>query len=645
MSAIDPSPANPKTSREPESSKNPESSLKSLSPHETEDFYEFGPYRLYCHPPVLLRDGSMVHLTPKVLETLKVLVENAGRPVSKEELLRSVWPDTFVEESNLAQNVSVLRKALGAAPEDGAYVETIPKRGYRFVPEVRMVRANATTPAGATETTASPRRSILKPAAAIAAILVLASIGGILQYRRRAGDRAAMRSIAVLPFENLSGDPSQDYVAKAITELLIIELSKALPLPVISGGSALQWHGQPLTSIAQQLKADVLIQGSGVKAGNHVRVNVQLIQPSSGRRLWADSYDRDMTDVLRLEAEIARTVAHQVAAVTLPRRESRPATVNREAFETYLRARYYVSQRTEADLKKAVSLYEDSIRQDPAYAAPYAGLADCYNQLATVAVGARSPTESRKLAMAAAKRALEIDPELAQAHAALAYSNLYEWNWAAAEQGFEQAIRLNPNYPSAHLWLGHYHAARGNFDRALDEVRLAAEHDPLSEITQTQIAWILAHARRYPEAVQQYRKVLADHPRYQWALWVFGEAETNMGQYDAAIEILNQAVEVSKRSPSTLGTLGRALGLAGRRQEAQRLLDELFQLARDRYVPPHAFVHIYIGLGNRDQAFSWLEKSYLERSNSLVWLGVGPMFDPLRADPRFDNLLRRVGLR
>jgi TolB-like protein/DNA-binding winged helix-turn-helix (wHTH) protein/Tfp pilus assembly protein PilF len=644
MSAIDPSPAKPTSTPESESSKNSESFLKSMNPNESEGFYEFGPFRLHCHPPVLLRDGNIVPLTPKVLETLKVLVENAGRPLSKEELVRAIWPDTFVEESNLAQNVSVLRKALGTAPEDGVYIETIPKRGYRFIPEVRVFHASPTAPAAAVEITARPRRSAGKPVAAIAAILLLCALGGIL-YDRSAPREAAIRSIAVLPLENLSGDPGQDYLAKAITELLITELSKTLTLPVISGRPASQGRDQALTSIAQKLKADALIAGSAVRAGDHLRVTIQLIQPNSGRRIWADSYDRDITDVLRLEAEIARTIARQVRAVTAPHRESRPATMNRDAFEAYLRARYYVGQRTEADLRKAVTLYQKSIQEDPAYAAPYAGLADCYNQLATVAIGARSPAESRKLAIASAKRALEIDPELAQAHAALAYSNLYEWNWAAAEQGFEQAIRLNPNYPSAHLWLGHYHAARGNFDRALEEVRLAAEHDPLSEIVQTQIGWILSHARRYPEAVQQYRKVLAEHPRYQWALWVFGEARTNMGEYDAAIETLNQAVEVSHRSPSTLGTLGRALGLAGRREEAQRVLEELFGLARERYVPPHVFVHIYIGLGNRDQAFDWLEKSYLERSNSLVWLGVGQMFDPLRSDPRFDNLLLRVGLK
>ena len=393
------------------------------------------------------------------------------------------------------------------------------------------------------------------------------------------------------------------------------------------------------------MNVDAIIEGSVVRSGDRIRVTAQLIQASTDQHLWAETYDRELTDVLLLQEEIARAVARQLRVNTAPANQTRVSRVNRNAFEAYLRARYYLGQRSGQDLSKALTWYEKSIEEDPAYAAPYAGLADCYNQLGTVMIGERSPLESRKLAIAAASRALEIDPDLAEAHAALAYSNLYEWHWEAAEQGFQRAIRLNPNYASAHLWLAHYQSARGNFDSALQQMRLASDLDPLSPIIQTQIAWILGHARRYPEAIQQYRKVLTDNPTYQWAVWAFGDAQIDIGNYDAGIETLKTAVALSNRNPSALGALGRADALAGRRREAQSLLDELVARSRKQYVTPHAFVHIYIGLGDRDKAFEWLEKSYQEKSNSLIWLGVSAMFDPIRPDPRFDDLLRRIGLK
>jgi tetratricopeptide (TPR) repeat protein len=248
------------------------------------------------------------------------------------------------------------------------------------------------------------------------------------------------------------------------------------------------------------------------------------------------------------------------------------------------------------------------------------------------------------MAMASARRALEIDPELAEAHAALAYSNLYDWNWDAAEKGFELSIRLNPNYAPAHLWFAHYFAARSDFDRAVQEVQLAADLDPLSPIVQTQVAWILSHAHRYPEAIRQFRKVLSDDPTYQWALWQLGSVLIAVGNFDEGIPILEKYVQESNRSASSLGTLGQAYARSGRRQHAEALLNELLVRSRGHYVPPHAFVHIYVGLRDREKVFEFLEKSYEERSNSLLWLGTDQRF-PFRSDPRFDNLLRRIGLK
>ena len=609
---------------------------------ETNGFYEFGPYRLDRRARVLLRDGVIVPLTPKVLDTLVVLVERAGQPLSKEELLRAVWPDTFVEESNLAQNISVLRKALGRST-----IETLAKRGYRFAADVHIpVPEFTAVPAPEPPPTPAPRRTNRRIAAAtvVAAVMVCAG-GGFWYYRQRVASPAPIRSLAVLPLKNLSGDTQKDYIADGITELLTTQLSKALPVRVVSGTSAMRYRNldKPIQVIARELRVDTILEGSVAVEGDRLRVTTQLIDVASDRHLWAETYDRKISDVPQLQEEIALTIAREIRISPAPPAKH-PSPISPDALEAYWRARYYLDQRTGRDMTKAINWYRQAIEADPAYAAPYAGLADCYNQSGTVMIGGRSPAEGRRLAMAAARRALEIDPESAEAHAALAYSNLYDWNWDAALKGFERAIRLNPNYPPAHLWLAHYFAARGNFDRAVQEVQLAADLDPLSPIVQTQVAWILSHAHRYPEAIRQYRKVLADDPSYQWALWQLGSALIAVRNYDEGIPILEKYAKESNRSASSLGTLGQAYAQVGRRKDAEALLDELRVRSRDHYVPPHAFVHIYVGLRDREKVFEWLEKSYEERSNSLLWIGADRQF-PFRSDPRFDDLLRRIGFK
>jgi TolB-like protein/DNA-binding winged helix-turn-helix (wHTH) protein/Tfp pilus assembly protein PilF len=652
MQEAHPSPSEPSGNRQAESLEKSKSFLKGASALQSKDFYEFGPYRLYPAARVLFRDGANVALTPKVLDTLKVLVENAGQPVSKEELLRSVWPDTFVEESNLAQNISVLRKALGTARGSGDYIETIAKRGYRFVTEVRLVPAVQAPAAPEAQPAPEPAastplpRNSRKPAAILAMAVLLCVAGGLLYFRQRAAGHTAIRSIAVIPLRNVSGDPGQDYLASGITELLTTELGKSLPVRVTSRTSAMRFTDshQPIAAIARELKVDAVVEGSVARQGDRLRVTTELIQASSDRHLWAETYDRDVTDVLLLEEEIARVVAREIKSNALSANGARPGQVNRAAFESCLRARYFLDQRSEPEIRKAIAWYRQAIEEDPAYAAAYAGLADCYNQLGTVIVGAASPLETRKMAAASARRALEIDPDLAEAQAALAYCNLYDWNWAAAEQGFLRAIHANPSYASAHLWFAHYLAARRQFDRALQEVRLARDLDPLSPVIQSQVGWILEFAGRREEAIQQFRAVLANEPSYQWALWRLGSTQTEMHDYASAIRTLQKNVEITKRSPSALGTLGHALALAGRRDEARKILDELLALSRLRYVPPSSISTVYQGLGDRDKSFEWLEKCYQERANNLIWLDVSHNDDPLRSDPRFDDLLRRIGL-
>lgn len=629
---------------------------------ETNRFYDFGPYRLDRRARVLLRDRTIVPLTPKVLDTLAVLVEHRGEVVFKDELLKAVWPDTFVEESNLSQNVSILRKALGQDPDNLTYIETVSKRGYRFVAEVRISGLKVTpalpevvekafqrVPADAAPASAPPPaapRFRTRAAAAAGAALILCGALATWYYRQPRPGISGIRSIAVLPLKNLSADPEQEYFADGITDLLTAEISRAVPVRVTSRTSAMRYQNsdKPLRTMAGELNVDAVIEGSVVRSGGRLRITAQLIQASSDRHVWAETYDRELTDVLVLQQEIARAVAHEIRAGIAPARGDPPAPINRSAFDDYLRGRYHLDQRTAESIPKAISFYQKAIAEDPAYARAYAGLADCYNQLGTVMIGGRSPSESRKLAIAAASRALEIDPQLAEAHAALGYSGLYEWNWDRARENLERAISLNPNYAPAHLWFAHYLAARAHFDQALQEVRLARDLDPLSPIIQTQVGWILGHAGRFPDAIMEYRKALEMEPGYQWAMWQLGGALRSTGDFAGAIQVLQEAVELD-RAPSALAALGQTYGLAGQRREAEKVLEELLALSRQRYVPPHCFVTIYLGLRDRDKVFEWLEKSYQERSNSLLWMGTWRDVDWLRSDPRFANLLRRIGLK
>lgn len=619
------------------------SSVAGRKSMQVKTFYEFGPFRLASSPPVLLRDGNPLALTPKALELLVVLVRNSGNLVSKEELMKAAWPDTFVEEGNLTQNISLLRKALGADLEDRPYIETMSKRGYRFAASVRLVEAGSAAIAGVPARAMQRRR---RTALAISVLLLIA--GGTLVYRRVAPRSSPVQWIAVLPLENLSGDPAQDYLADGLTEALTGELAKIGSLRVISRTSAMRYKGarKPAPQIARELKVDSLVEGSAERFGDRVVVRVQLIRGSTDEHLWSESYDRHVRDVLLLQSEIALAIARQIRAGIQPEREARLSgrPVNRDAFEAYLRGRHAWNKRTPEAIKAAIAHFQAAIDADPVYAPAYAGLADCYNQLGTVIIGERSPSETRPLAVAAARKALEIDNQLAEAHAALAYADLYNWNWEQAEQGFKKAIELNPSYASAHLWFSHYLVARRRFNEALQEVNAARDLDPLSPIIATQVGWMFHHMGRLDEAIAQYRKVLQDNPDYVWALWQLGGAYMLESRYAEAVEALEKALAPSGRNPVILGTLAEVYGRAGQRSKAEEFLAELNHLARRRYVSPTIFVFAYRGMGDDARAFEFLEKSYQERSNSLVYFGVSPGYEEIRSTPRGQQMLHRLGL-
>ncbi len=609
--------------------------------------YEFGPFSLDPAEHALLRDGQPIPLRPKVFDLLLVLVENRGHLLDKDRLMSTVWAEQFVEEGNLNKNISMLRQALGESETGQKFIETVPKRGYRFIADVREVSLEPETAARKVEPRRWNRHSIayvLVPVLALAAIVFVV----LIRQRSRAAT-PAVRSIVVLPFQNLSGDASQDYFVDGVTDALIGDLAQIGALRVISRTSAMHYKGtnKSLPEIAKELNVDAVVEGTVQRSGERVHVRAQLIYAPSDSHLWAADYDPDLRDVLDLQSEVARAIAAQIRIKITPTEQRLlvpKRTFARDAIDNYLQGRYFFNKRTEEDMHKAITYFDAAIKADSNYAQAYAGLADCYNQLGTGMIGAMRSIEARQVAESAAQKALEIDNEVAEAHAALGYVNYFNWNWAAGEEEFKRSIELNSNNASAHRQYAYYLVARGRQDEALTEINRAQELDPLSLSISSSRGFVLENARRYSEAIEQYRRVIAMDPNYYQALWGLALTYNASGQLNEAVEASEKAVAASRRAPPALGVLGMAYGAAGRKGDAHQILDELLRLQKQRYVTPMAFVFVYIGLRDKDQAFRWLEKAYQERSNHLAFFKVNPTVDPLRSDPRFDELLKRVGL-
>lgn len=649
--------------------------------------YEFGPFRLDPLKRRLLRGGESIPLTPKAFDTLLVLVEQSGRTIEKDELMKKVWPDAIVEENNLTQNITALRKSLGDSRHESHYIATIPGLGYRFVADVNRVALagladisvvteqvpTGTTPleritqnqdavtqslTGSMTTTAvetvknvPPRTrtsTVLRFAVLGLALLGLAAV--VYAFFVKRTPQGAITSIAVLPLENLSKDPEQEYFADGITDTLIGDLAKISQLRVISRTSSMQYKGsdKSLPKIAKELNVDAIVEGTVQRVGERVRVRAQLIYAPTDDHLWVEHYDRDMRDILQLQSEIAQAIARQVQIKILPAEQARLTPrqpVNPKAFDNYLQGRYlYWNKRTDENLNKAIDYFQSAIREDSTYALPYAGLADSYNAMGTVQIGLLPPIEARTRAEEAAVKALERDPALAEAHSALGVANHYNWKWSAAEQEFKRAIELNPSYAPAHSAYASYLMSLNRVDESLAAANRSRELDPLSLSIGVQRGFLLENARRYGEAIEQLKSVIAVDENHYQAHWMLCHTYAFNRQFDEAIATGEKAVAVSNRVPGALGMLGMVYGLAGRKNDATKILKELLQLNERRYVTAAAIVYVYIGLGDKDKAFAWLEKAYQERSNFLAYLKVVPIVDSLRSDERFVNLMGRVGL-
>ncbi|HJS23797.1 MAG TPA: tetratricopeptide repeat protein, partial [Pyrinomonadaceae bacterium] len=469
-------------------------------------------------------------------------------------------------------------------------------------------------------------------------------------YKREEPRQVAISSIMVLPLENLSGDPAEEYFADGMTDALIGDLARIGGLHVISRTSSMHYKGtkKSLPEIAREIKVDAVVEGTVQRSGDRVLIRAQLIHAPTDRHLWVGDYNRGMRDVLDLQSEIAQAIARQVQIQMTPAEQSRlapPHPVKPKAFDDYLQGRYlYWNKRTEENLNKAIDFFQSAIKEDPNYAPAYVGLADCYNALSVVQIGTLPPVEGRRRAEEAATKALTLDGARAEAHTALGYVKHYNWDWPAAEQDFKRAIELNPNYANAHNFYASYLMSRGRVDESIAASNRARELDPFSLSISAQRGFLLENARRYKEAIEQLRGVIAMDPNHYQAYWFLGHTYAANGQFDEAIAAAEKAVALSERTPGALGMLGLAYGLAGRKSDALKILNELLELNKSRYVTPAAIVNVYIGLGDKDQAFVWLEKAYQERSNYLAYLKVFPIVDPLRSDPRYADLVRRVGL-
>jgi pentatricopeptide repeat protein len=484
----------------------------------------------------------------------------------------------------------------------------------------------------------------------VAAVAVCIALGaGYVAWRGHARAVAGpqIRSLAVLPLRNISGDPSQDYLADGITEELIGKLAGIRELRVISHTSVMRFKDpkQSVPEIAKALGVDAVVEGSVSREGSRIRVTAQLIRGATDEHFWSETYDREMSDALPLESELAQAIAEKVRVTVTGQEQQRltaARTVAPEVYESYLKGRYAFDATGRAGLEQSVVYFNDALAKDPTFAPAYVGLAEAYTELGTVSAGV-SPAETRPKVMSAARKAIELDPDLAEAHVMLANSLQEQWQWAAAETEYKRALELQPNNASAHSWYALWLSCQGRTDEAVSWVRRGRELDPVA-VSGGSVAWILFQAHRFDEAIREARDTLAVRPDDIGALSTLGFALLGKGQAAEAIPVLENADALSRGSPAVDGILIRAYARAGRREDALRLLEQLKKRREAGFFPAAAFVNAYLGLGDKEQAFVWLEEAFKEQSNILQFVKTHPFFDPIRTDPRFVDLQRRVGL-
>ena len=628
----------------------------------------FGVFEVDLRAGELRKHGLRVRLQEQPFQVLALLLENHGEVVTREELQKKLWPaDTFVDfDHGLNKAINKVREALNDSAESPRFVETVARRGYRFVAEVKVAEA---APVRSPEIAPQPhpvaeargytdvddklaRRQPILPSLAwkISAFVLVLLIASLAAWKLRSWNRPSpvIRSLAVLPFESLSSDPSQDYFADGMTDELISDLGQISALRVISRTSVMGYKRarKPLPQIARELNVDAVVEGTVLRSGGQVRITAQLIEASADKHLWSQSYEGELQDTLALQNKVARAIADQIRISLNPQELAalkNAKVVNPEAYVSYLKGRYFWNKRTADSLKVGLAYFQQAIDEDPKYAQAYSGLADAYALLGDWQYAVMTPKEALPKAKAAAIKALELDSTLGEAHNSLAFClDGFDWDLDAAGKEFRRAIELNPGYATAHHWYAWHLALLHRYDEALAEMRKAESLDPLSLVINADLAELLALAHSYDESIQQSRKTIEMDPNFGLAHNHLGQAYLQKHRNDEAVAELQKAVELSGRSPTCMANLARAYVASGKRSEAENLLSDL----KKRSSPSHSLASeiavIYVALGDTDQAITWLKRGYEERFNPGVLLRPG--FDPIRSDPRFEDLVRRIGL-
>jgi TolB-like protein/DNA-binding winged helix-turn-helix (wHTH) protein/Tfp pilus assembly protein PilF len=642
------------------------------------DVVQFGTFQADFRTGELRRQGFQIRLQDKPLQLLATLVERPGTLVTRDELRQRLWGDqTFVDfERSLNIAIAKLRAALGDSAHSPRFIETLPRRGYRFIapvtvgaahagiPDVgqtaatqgRPLEAVAQTPVAVSELDEGPAKQLATRRAArrpmLIGALTLASLAAIVFVVFSIGEQRAARgprrveSLAVLPLENLSGDPDQEYLADGITDALITELGKIDTVRVISRTSILPYKGarKSLPDIGRELGVDAVVEGSVVRSGNRIRITAQLLEAASDRHLWAQAFERDVHDVAALYADAAEAIGREIHAnINRTATASIRPRVDPEAWASYVRGRYLWERQGANDLKKARDYFRQAIARQPDYALAYAGLADAYLLLANNRV--LSPAEAVPQAKEAALKALELDASLAEAYTSLAgIACTFEADWTGAERAYKRAFDINPNYAIAHQWRGSTLAGLGRHAEAAAEMQRALELNPVSLRVGQSAGRALFLARRYTEAVERYKKTLELDPNFVPALIGLGRVYIALGRREQALAELERAAAISDRAPSSLGSLGLAYGVFGDRHRALKILAELRDVSAHAYVSPLDFADAHLGLRDNDQVFEELHRAAEHQLSSLPALSTAAEYDPLRTDPRFADLLRLVNL-
>jgi TolB-like protein/Tfp pilus assembly protein PilF len=582
--------------------------------------YEFKGFRLEAAQRRLLYNGQPVPLKPKILDLLLLLVQMRGRLVEKDELMKEIWPNTIVEENNITVSMSILRKTLGEGRAGRQFIETVPGRGYRFVAAVRVI---------------SEEESIDEEAH------VLTATTGEFESME-----APIDSLAVLPLRNISKDPNSEYLSEGITESIINRLSKISKLRVLAPSTVFRFKGKDVDpqEVGALLKVRAVMLGRVQQLGEKLVIRSELVKVSDGSQIWGEQYDRTFSDLLTTQYEIARAITESLKLkLTLQDqiRFNKRYTANTEAYNLYLRGRYFWNRYDREWVLKSIEAFEEAIAIDATYALAYTGIADAYFRLSNVHL---SPREGLPKAKEAALKAVEIDSELAEAHSSLGLIRVYyDHDWAAAEREFTRALDLNPDLALAHQRYGTYLKLMGRFDESMDHYKQALEHDPFSLQININVATI-HYLKGDPEtAIALLKRTLELEPNYMPTHFVLGNAYIQQHNWEAAIGEFELIYRRDDEAYLALGFLGYAHAMAGHRAEAESLRNILKDISLRKYVSPYGIIIICVALGQVDEAMEFFEQLYVERNDWLVWLKVSPKLKPLHDDPRFQDLLRRIG--